>query len=528
MNNKIAFHFSKCISNLRLLGKFETKNVYKYFPAQIVSANQYRPSSSTVRNESSLKEKLINKFKLPAESANFVVLKLEILNEKHDKNSSSFLGCSDEKLSIIKENFQPVDILHNLKVFVVPEDELSMKIEILKEIGLDNLEIRYLDLMPYLVSQTIRDLKQNHIYPKNNDPYRSFVQTLIRKKVLSENCDLLNEKSDVIPNIDLLTVRQVRLKLLNLIVKHVLSCSDLVAVHIVDLINAQKNFDKVSLLSLVSNINSYINEINLPINKLIKNFASISTSSSENIRSLATIDHFKKDYNLRCSFFSRQKLIQIDSNQIQKRLDLLINKYKCTYSQLANSIFILELSTDQINDRFKKFNESSQLKTYSRSNEILRVIYNLDTILENISVLNDRQISLKHITLNNLLKQDTKFINMVNSNTFKLTLSSFIQLHFNRQLKDVRSQIGQFRLSHKPLNSFNAANVVNFFRDEGLSDEQILNGIYLIFFDFNQVKSTWNEMFVYPEMQANNNVVEWKHHPLVLQLVVYFLEKFKN
>lgn len=464
-----------------------------------------------------LKSKLVDQLKLSAEMANIVCLKL------NHKNLDELNEIKiDDSISLLLTHFSLVDIHHNIGVLTLSYEEIYNKIIILKELGFENLQIKLMNALPYLMERTLSDLKTIGVYPVDTNPYLTLFKLLDSMGTLP----IISNKtySDTFgDNIESLTIKEIRQKTFYIILKQMLNCSEHMATHIVENLSSHPNFFNTSFTKMISNLNLFIEVINLPINYLIKNFRSLTTGSVENMKKLSQIKKFEENKTLRIAFFSRVTLIKIKAEKIEKRLSLLIDKFHCSTDQLLNCIFILELPCNQIEENFKKFQSFDCLHGYEKDLNFLRLIINIDMVIMNIIALRERDISPKYVTLKNLLSSNTSFLKMVNNHNFKLTLNLFTQLHFNCSIKEIRSKIGIFKTNARTLNSFNAESVVNYFRSNGLTDEQIINGIYLIYFDLDLIKSVWERLFHLKQVEQSN--INWKTHPNVLQLLFYFLER---
>lgn len=440
----------------------------------------------------------------------------------------------EQKVTLLKRHFATEDIFHNAKVFSVSSEELQQRISILLELGFEKPEIKLLYSLQYLLSQKLEPLKAANLYPSDTNPCRVLATLIEQDATLSKCCDtsLLKSGRQLSKGVvEGLTLREMRTKCLHLLLRdNILNSSDQVATHIVENLNSHRSLDKICLVNLLASIHILVNHIHLPIHHLIRYFSFYINCRADNLRRFAEIKYFRDDYNFRVAFFSRQRLVNLDADTIEKRLDHLVNNHNCTTRQIINCIFILEHTPDEVNQMFKQFTSCSQLSIFADSDDLLRLVLNFQTANDNLAKLNAKDIALKYINVSDLLKPSSKFAKMVNSNNFKLNLASFVQLHFGSSLKDLKNRIGHFKPSAgETLNSVNAEGVLNFFREQGLSDEQILNGIYVVYYDLDSIKSIWCDMFtrLLPSTAATNttDTDDWRSHSHVLQLLFYFMEK---
>lgn len=469
---------------------------------------------------SMIRTKLTESLKLTTDQANFALLKCLNSEARFDDEQKI-----DRKIALLNEHFQHEDICHNLELIGLPLNELQNRINILVELGFDHLQVTLTNSLSQLMSKTVGELKERKFYPENKNPCVSIIDFLKSKKLVNVSCDkIFKPQPELLKDVDSYKLSDLRSICLLLVLRQILCCSEPVASHIVENFNLHRNFDQISFTHLMSNLDIFINVVNLPINQLIKHFVFLINYKPENLLQLANIKQLKEHSNLRHIFFTRQRLLQLPPDQVAERVELLVNKYKCTNTQLLNCITILELTSAEIEANFTKFKACEQLKSYASHQNLLRLISNIDLVLGNVKKLADRNMSARHITLHNLLKSNTKFNSMVNGNsTFQLTLNSFTQLHFDSQLKDLKARLGWIKVGNRPLNSVNAEKIINYFRQAGLSDAQIQNGIYLIYCQFETVREVWEEMFEYAEVKQST--VDWPTHPYVLHLLHYFIER---
>ncbi|KAI2803783.1 hypothetical protein BLOT_007919 [Blomia tropicalis] len=490
----------------------------------IRSFNVDHPSNQV--NSLHFKSKLIEQIKLSNEQANFVLLKYFNYNNNEQQSIENDHEIT-EKINLIQACFKHVDICHNLDLFSLPLNELQNRINILKEVGFIHLEINLINSIPLLMSKTLADLKQCGFYPTDGNPFLRILQFLVSKQLMTQNeSEIMGQESKWINDIDQYQLCEIRSRCLTFVLRTLLDCSEHVAAHIIENYNSSRGFDNISFTQLITNLNIIIEEVKLPINQLIKYFNILANQEPEKLKQLANISIFKENNNLRYTFFTRQRLLQIKPHHIKERVDLLVKKYKCTGQQLNETIAILDLPAEEIEELFSKYNQCDQLKTFSNNKHFLRLIMNIDLALNNVKNMDERKISTRHTTLRNLLKPNSKFMSMVKNSTFRLTLNSFTQLHFDSSLKDVKHRIGWNKMGKQSLNSINAESIVSYFRQERLSDQQIQNGLYLIYCPFETVKTVWEEMFDYDEVRRSN--IDWRNHPYVLQLLFHFIERMNR
>lgn len=281
--------------------------------------------------------------------------------------------------------------------------------------------------------------------------------------------------------------------------------------------------ENVSLSKLVITLKLVVNDIKLPLNIITNHLNLYCHHSMEHLSKIANIVHFKNHNNLRDAFFTKKRLLSMDTEQISERLDLILNEYGCSVNQLIQSLQILELSVDEIRNNFKKFQNITAFKLYSNNVSFLRLIYDIDLAIKNFALLNLNDISIKYTTIDNLLRSANNFSNLIKNNNFKLKLNSVTQMNFSISLKEIRQKIGKYKSVSRSLNAINTENIITFFRNNNLTDEQIINGIYLIYFDFEEIQQAWFNMF--NQSDLINSGIDWRKHSFVLQLLFHFIEK---
>lgn len=472
---------------------------------------RFEAESSILRVKSNLAEKL----NLSESDYNVILVRL-----KNVPNSR--LVELDQSIDLLRANFGLEDIRHNVSLLCTHYDDLQNRIDILRELGFENLEIKVMNSVPSLMRRTLGELKANGLYPSDSNPHLALLDYMKRRNLLAEDYQCTDPQLNT-GAVHSLTIKEIRLRSFYHLTKQILDCSEQVATHVVDSLDTQKAFTEISLVKMVENLKYFIDVIQLPINLLMKNCKYLTVAKIDNLRKLSKIRLFEEDASIGLAFFSRITLIQIDAEEIERRINLLIDRFNCTHEQFADHIFVLELSCKQIEANFQKFHSQDALAVYGGSRELLRIISNIDQVLANIRTLAEHDISAKYITLANLLKSGANFDRMVSNQNFKLTLNLFTQLHFGRSLKEIRARIGSPKAPSRTLHSRNAESVVNFFRDKGLSDEQIVNAIYLVYLDFELIESLWDRMLEFKLVKQSN--FDWNKHPYFLQLLYYFLDR---
>ena len=477
---------------------------------------------------------LTKNLKISNEKANLILLKW--LNDSSvDRNQQQL----NDKINLLRSNFDIDDIDHNIQLLNISMEKIQSKINILNELAFKQPEISMLYALPNLMNKNIEQLKSIGYYDENLDLLGYIVQQLRSTNVdqHSFSYDKFEQKlRNEYKNNSQIILKDLRRTIISLILRQILDCSRQVAQHLIDdqdNDSLDNHLDRISLRKLLENLNILKNQLNLPVNFMVKHFHMLCNCDTANLAKLATINHFHhsidNDSNdLRLAFFCRKRLVNLDAKLIEERMNILLKNYGCTIQQLTCNVLILELSTDKIRENFEKFKKQPELQSYSDSRDLLRIILNIDIAIRNIELLKEKAMQTRYVSLHNLLKPSNRFSTMLANNNFKLTLNTFVQMHFGITLKEIKNRIGKFQSSKttRSLNSVNAENIVNFFREQGLSDDQIINGIYLVFLDFNLIQTVWSEMF---NSDDNGNVDghqnrNWKQHPNVLQLLFHKIE----
>ncbi|KAF7493621.1 hypothetical protein SSS_02532 [Sarcoptes scabiei] len=128
-----------------------------------------------------------------------------------------------------------------------------------------------------------------------------------------------------------------------------------------------------------------------------------------------------------------------------------------------------------------------------------------------------------------LLRSHEKFRRMFRNNSYMIEFKSLLKVYFNKSIKEIEQNIGRFRKGRKTLNLRNAQNVLKYLQSKNLNQEQILNGIYLIYFELDRIQHIWSKMFEKDRSENINqeevSMKKWSNHPFVLHLVCYELER---
>ncbi|OTF75234.1 hypothetical protein BLA29_001587 [Euroglyphus maynei] len=466
-----------------------------------------------------IRSALTEKLKISDEKANLILLKWTN-DSSIDRNQHEL----SDKINLLQSNFHADDISHNIQVLSMSLDKIESKINILNELAFERLEISMLYALPNLMSKSIEQLKSNGYYGENLN-LLDYIVNHLRSNVQLSNFDQYEHhlrKECKHLNDDSVLIKDVRRTLISTILKQILDCSDQVAQHLIDDTDSENHLDVISIRKLSRNLDILKHQLNLPMNYVVKHFHTLINCDTTNLERLASIGQLRDDTDLRAAFFSRKRLLNIDATLIEKRIDMVIRDYGCSMQQLSSNIFILELSIDKIRENFEKFHKQPELRCYVGSREFLRLIMNIDVAINNTRLLKEKGMRSKYVSIHNILKPSSRFSTMVDNNNFKLTLNTFIQMHFATSLKEVKNKVGNFKSTTRSLNSVNAENIVNFFREQGLNDDQIINGIYLVFYDFETIQSIWPKIFTHPDVMKSD--VDWKHHPNVLQLLFHLIE----
>lgn len=529
MSSMFTRNLSRCFRRLQIATPISATNITQYHRHHLFFTScQFSTESGTTFGLESDKlneitSKLSIALKLSNEQVNFVLLKCSNTAIKFENDTQM-----DQKIDLIKTHFEHEDICHNLELLSLPLNDLKNRVSIFTELGFDHLSVTLLNALPHVLTKTVGELKGHGLYPNENNPCPIIINCLLEEKLINDSGDdFFKGDPKLLGNVDSYKISELRSACLVLILRQLQYCSEHVAAHMVDSLNSNRNFDKISFRNLIAILNVFTKEVHLPLTQIIRQFSQFISYNPENLRKLANIQLFKDDTKLRSVFFFRHRLLLVPSEQIEERISLLMGKYKCTIDQLHNCMIILENTVPEIDASFAKFLACDKLKPYHNHKHLLRLIINIDQALANVGTLDNRNISTSNIAMHSLLKSNSRFLVMVKNSAFQLTLNSFTTLHFDSPLKDLKMRIGSFaKTGNLQLNSLNANNIIDYFRAKNLSDEQILNGIYLIYFDFETVTSVWEKLFEFEEVKKSK--ISWPDHPYVLQLLYYFLERTRQ
>lgn len=464
------------------------------------------------RRNDAIKSLLLERFRMSEHKANLVAMRFQPESDRIDHD----LFVS--KLDLLQSYFKNDDLTHNLHIFELSLNEIKSKISIFQELGFDGFEIKRIEALPNIMNKTIEALKIDEIYDTDKDMIKFLLNYIATNIDSTKAINISKTEFD-----DSMTLKEVRSKIFARYLKKILSDYKLKESEI------NKLIESTSITKALTNLIIFQTKINFSDDFIQRNIDFLATCDTDNLLKHVENVHLQKNDELKTVFFSRKNLINIDANSLEHRIDLLLKKYRSNYKQLIQAIYILKLSEKKLERNFIKFEKIPELQSFQSDDNFLRIIYNIDLVSKNLRLLRQKEVQIEFVGITKLLRSHEKFRRMFRNNSYMIEFKSLLKVYFNKSIKEIEQNIGRFRKGRKTLNLRNAQNVLKYLQSKNLNQEQILNGIYLIYFELDRIQHIWSKMFEKDRSENINqeevSMKKWSNHPFVLHLVCYELER---
>lgn len=407
----------------------------------------------------------------------------EYFSKNYLTNESIIQMCNFLKLFFTSD-----DLYYNPKPIMTPFSVLYNRILLLKEIGFRSFD-------PIMVD-SVQDLLQ--MTPKELSDYLNYFD---EQKCFDSLCKSLeivgNDKKSLLKfiSINYGAIDSVRLcDLRNICVAKYLSTLLKIGFNRTEQVSksAHKNLSELSLQTIKLNINYLLHEFKYPGNKIIHNgiFAALDPTNLQNISTKLKPITGMSLYN---SFISSPAILKTDYEQIVSNFEL-IKKY-CNGKVFSRYIELLTMQHSKLKELFENIESNEDFRMIGM--DVLGVDYialNHKKLLERVRILKTENISLRYIPISYFMTSDFEFNNMVNDiiADADLRVRFFIEDILEMDYNNVKHRLRVIpNLNGKKYNQQNAKRIIEFFIAMNIPKDKIIDSIYLILFDYKQVKSAY-------------------------------------
>lgn len=123
------------------------------------------------------------------------------------------------------------------------------------------------------------------------------------------------------------------------------------------------------------------------------------------------------------------------------------------------------------------------------------LVINLEVILERIQMLKDEDIPLRHVPISFFQVSLGEFKELLTdfTNDPQLRIRHFLEQNFNLDYEHVKDSLRVVaNVKPEKYNSTNAKRIIEFLVAENVPKERIIELLYLIFFDYRQVRQAYS------------------------------------
>lgn len=421
-------------------------------------------------------------------------------------------NCIEETISLIAHHFSTEDIIYNPQVFAIHPRTLKQRIEILNELGFERLLITQIDSMFHLqLHETPFAMKTMGLYSMEMNPIECLMRQIQCPNFIK---DLTKRDVGRYDFVQFIKIRQIFLshylswklgykpeEALKIITKKSsrISNSSLSNLSkVIDLLIAEKFPPKTILTSSFLVGSDYKNT-----ELLLKNYRVLAGCEFKDL----------------CVKYPRL----LDTKYVTLKNNLAVLKaFGITDDQINKGILGLTLSTETLRKRLTLFNQIDDFKMFKDHPRILRIIVKLKSALDRLEEL--KSIGCSSITIDQLTGSKQYFDRVIhqhehpnNKNGVIFYLTRFLQVDLSLIIN-----IGLHPYCNR-ITVSNANKIAEYFISQNISKQQLINGIYVVLYDYELVKQQYQEMMMMDELQPFET--EWKQNPYILQLLLYYIEK---
>jgi hypothetical protein len=423
----------------------------------------------------------------------------------------------DHLIEFIGNHFSPYDIYFNPQIFLIHSRTLINRTIILKELGFNHLKVSQVDsCFRQLLNETPNKLKSLNFYESHRNPLNHLLESIDCPKLLKQ--EIINEIK-TLGEIDSISFERIRRICVAKYIESKLKTSYENALKIID--KKDSRFDRTSFSSIVLVTDFLLKKFKMPIDRLVgtSNLLTVDYNNLvtiyQNIDKIAGIGI--------CELSARYpKLLDTKCSTLIKNIQIL-KKFNATDSQILSSVQVLTLNSENLENRLLLLNKSEEMKQFRDSERKLCLVVHLEKAFNRLEMF--KATGGSTISLNQLIGHKRHFERLLlryegpkNKTAIEFYLSEFLKIDF----QSIKSRIGSHPYGSR-LNVSNANKIVEFFIGLGLSKEQIINGIYIALYEYELVKHQYRLMSNLTELQPFD--FEWKKHPFLLQLLIYYIEK---
>ncbi|GFT01438.1 hypothetical protein NPIL_32931 [Nephila pilipes] len=383
----------------------------------------------------------------------------------------------------------------------------------LKELGCSNIAASHILRFPQIIKKTPVELAKENIYFYQNDGFDSFMSFLSESSA--------DDRSEIKQRLQKMysdgnTLWKIKESMNAEFLSSKLDCS---------LSKAHHMFHRYPPLRVQSVLNT-THLIDLLFQRL--NF---SISKVTHIPSLLSLHHEIAEEFLE----KTPDILGIDTVEIVhkspvilrrpvdtvREVEKILKKFNISDKQLLCCPKIVTFTPRTLKQRLEYLCSSEEFALMHSYKKFLWLVYHYNNVKSRLDILKALDIPF---SINTFLVTNTcfqKYLSICKYNSHAVNdVVHYLAGSFKKSEKEISLKLKEFRTIHK-ICLTNTVRVMQFLFDEGVSQQQIYNGLGIIAYDLDVVKEYFKELPNHPSCQPFQ---EWLTHYYLVHLLIYTIE----
>ncbi|XP_023243965.1 transcription termination factor 5, mitochondrial-like [Centruroides sculpturatus] len=445
---------------------------------------------------------------------------------------ASFLGCShltainimadcpriittkpdhlQNSLETLKKHFEYLDIIKNSSVLVLKPFRIEELIRILEEIGVSKITVNEIVRFPSIMGTSVKTLIKEGIINNHEKIIKNMIKELDAPVELT---DLWQSRIHKIlwKKIENMSPRYIRMSILHQYLVWKLKCNKN---EIRSTIN--RSFYSRCCHTLRKTLNVLINDYKFSEREILRN-AFLIKANPNNLKKILQNHPVLAGLDIKECFKKYPALVNVPADNILK-VNNILKENGFTDTQLQNHLSVYHYSFYKIQKILKVINDNADLALRKFHPNSLKLVDKYDTAIERFYHIQRK--GLLCISLSALYNQTELEKTDPNVRQCVIEIAEYLALELNKSKREITKTLEIYPNTIWP-SLLNAKKVTEYLLSNGVTKEQIWNGIPIVFYSLDSVVKYFNKLSHY-KVQPQ---CDWKNHKNYIQLLLYFIEK---
>ncbi|XP_067145103.1 transcription termination factor 5, mitochondrial-like [Centruroides vittatus] len=430
-------------------------------------------------------------------------------------NNTKILDTDPNKIKknliFLRQYFEDSDIAENSSLLHWKLSLIEEKIRILEEVGIMKITIDSIIKYSYIMKQKMKYLKEERLIHRSSRD--EIIKNMVNELSAPEELFHSIRKKLSLKKINITPAKDIRAIVLKAYLTQRLNCNEN---DIEKICTKYSTIFPKSCFVIKSTLDILLNQFYFQTSKIISN-GFLITLNPENLKSILENVQSLAGWNIMKCARKAPRILCLTPEKLLET-DKYLKENNFTNRQLQNGLSIYSLNIDTIKERLKTIDKEVELNMRKFAPKILTVVHSHDLLLSRLRQLQQR--GFPSISLGMLFQSPEKLELDIKYNC-SVETCQYLSVLLDKSENEIKQKLCEYpNVIWTSLQ--NVKKVTKYLMSNGITKEQIWNGIHIVFYSIDIIEKHFEKLPYYNELQPFSY---WKSQNNLLHLLLYYIEK---